>query len=149
MSITCVRRTIALLRTLCAAKSFLGVHSTLVRSKVACRLKRHVALLTSGHINIRAGEWFSIQVYGYNMLLESRMLPKRFIAGRVFGTTKLVPSIMRSQMPAQPRASNKALVTTRAVTYIISNTSVSTLDVVVQMGHPQKALVAIVMRTFK
>lgn len=139
----------SLLSALRTGKAFLCVHSTLMGAKMARRIKRHWAFPTRLRINMTAWKRLLVQVYGYNVLLESRVLPKRLVAWRILGAAVFVPSIMCSQMTAQPRSGHETFPASWTITYVVSNPGVGAFYVVVEMGCSKKSLFATFVGAFE
>lgn len=115
------------------AETLLGVNSALVSSKIASSVKCHLALLSGVLIDMGAWKWFLMQMDRYDVLLEGGMLPESLVARRVLGTAVFVSTIMRSEMAAKTGSCDETLPTARSIADIITDSSMGTLHVMLQM----------------
>lgn len=132
-----------MVRTLGTGKSLFGVDSTLVGAKMTCSVKGHMTFPAGSRIKLLTKKRFLLQVTRHDMLLKRRVFAKCLIARGVLCAAIFVPSIVSGQMSTQTRASHKALSAAGAIAYIVSNSGMGALDMMVQMRGTQERLVAI------
>jgi hypothetical protein len=85
-------------RTLRANKFSASMDPAFVRPEMARRVERLSTLRARNWVDVRTWERFLVQMDHLDMFLESRMLPKRFVAWRVPRAPILVPSFVRGQV---------------------------------------------------
>jgi hypothetical protein len=84
-------------------------------------------------IDISTREWFLVQVDRYDVLLKGRMLSESLVARWILGTAVFVSTIMRGEMATKTGSSDETLPTTWAIADIITDSSMSTLHVVLEV----------------
>lgn len=72
------------------------------------------------------------------------MFPKRLVARRVLGAAEFVSAIVRRNVSPKSGPRHKGFATSRSVTNIIADGGMGAFDVMVEMGHSKKSLVAVV-----
>lgn len=144
-----VRLRLQILGALCTAVSLLGVHSALMGPEVTRGIKCHVTLLPSILVNMGALEGFLVQMHRRNMFLEGGMLPEGLVTRWIFSTAVLVSPVMSSQVTTESRSRHKTFPTSGAVTDIVANSGMGTLQMVIEMRRAKECFVATRRGTMK
>jgi hypothetical protein len=87
-----------------------SVNTLFVLAEANCSIKSSIARLTRDRIDIRAGIWSELEMFGTDMALESLMLPEGLVAWWVCRTPKPLMPFVRLFMSLETSRCEKTLV---------------------------------------